>query len=175
MIICPYCDSENIEGVDSCEHCGQSLNELHLPKPATHVERCLLRDRLSKLQPHRPVTTVTPETPVGEVIKLMAAKTIGSIVVTQDDKLVGIFSERDVLLKINTRAVELADRPVSEFMTANPQSLDRDAKVAFALHRMAIGRFRHVPITDAESRPTAIISVRDVLRYFTEKMAEAKA
>ena len=47
--------------------------------------------------------------------------------------------------------------------------------MAFALHRMGVGHYRHVPITDAQARPTAIISVRDVLRYLTEKLAEADA
>ncbi len=173
MIICPYCDSENISGADSCDHCGQSLNELHLPSPATHVERCLLRDRITKLQPRRDVATVTPETTISDVLKLMAAKSIGCVVVTENDKVCGIFSEHDAVLKINSRAQEFADRPVSEFMTRAPQTLDGEAKVAFALHRMGVGFFRHVPITDAQSRPTAIISVRDVLRYLTEKMAES--
>ncbi len=71
MIICPYCDSENINGADACEHCGQTLNELHLPTPASHVERCLLRDRLSELPPSQPVTTISPETTIGEVLAVV--------------------------------------------------------------------------------------------------------
>ncbi len=175
MIICPYCDSENITGADSCEHCGQPLSDLHLPSPATHVERCLLRDRLAKLRPHRPVTTVAPDTTIGTVIKLMAERSIGCVVVTEGDKLVGILSERDVLIKLSTQAAKMTDRPVSEFMTSSPQTLDGDAKVAFALHRMALGHYRHVPITDSQGKPVAIISVRDVLRYLNEKMVEADA
>ena len=173
MIICPYCDSENITGSESCEHCGQALSDQHLPTPASHVERCLLRDRLATLPPHRPVTTVAPETPVGEVLKLLAAKSIGCVVVTKDDKLVGIFSERDALTKLGPKVVELADEPVSKFMTADPQTLDGQAKLAFALHRMAVGHYRHVPVTDEQGHAAAIISVRDVLRYLTKKMTEA--
>ena len=104
---------------------------------------------------------------------MLAEQSIGCVLVTQNDRLVGIFSERDVLLKLNTRAAELADHPVSEFMTPDPQSLDVDAKVAFALHRMSVGHYRHVPLTDKEGRPTGIISVRDVLRYLTDRMVEA--
>ncbi len=175
MIICPYCDSENITGADSCEHCGQPLSDLHLPTPATHVERCLLRDRLGKLLPHRPVTTVAPKTTISDVIKLMAEESIGCVVVTEGDEIIGILSERDVLIKLSTQIAEMANRPVSEFMTPSPQTLDGEAKVAFALHRMALGHYRHVPITDAQGKPVAIISVRDVLRYLTDKMVEADA
>jgi len=173
MIICPYCDAENISGVDTCDHCGQPLSDLHLPTPASHVEQCLLRDRLRTLPPNRTVTSVTPDTPVGDAVKLLALQSIGCVVVTENERLVGIFSERDVLMKLNARLSELAHHPVSEFMTANPQSLDREAKVAFALHSMAVGHYRHVPIVDEQSRPTFIISVRDVLQYLTEKMSEA--
>ena len=74
---------------------------------------------------------------------------------TQDDKLVGIFSERDVLTKINTRVAELAGRPVSEFMTREPAVTGSvTPRSRFALHRMGVGHYRHVPITDAQSRPS---------------------
>ncbi len=173
MIICPYCDYENINGADACEHCGQTLNELHLPTPASHVERCLLRDRLRVVPPTSPVTTVAPSTPIGEVLQLLANHKIGCVVVVDEQRIVGIFSERDVIIRLNTRTAELLDRPVSEFMTPEPQALDEDAKVAFALHRMSVGHYRHVPVVDKQGRPTGIISVRDVLRYLTEKMAAA--
>ena len=130
----------------------------------------MLRDRLNVLRPNRPVTEVAPDTTVGDVLKLLADQSIGCVLVTQDQQLVGIFSERDALIKLNTRASELVDRPVSEFMTTNPQSLDSVHKIAFAVHRMSIGGFRHVPITDDKHRPLSIISVRDVLRYLTEHM-----
>lgn len=173
MIICPYCDSENIAGADSCDHCGQPLSDLQLPTPATHVESCLLRDRLEKVPLQKPVTTVAPNTPLGEVLKLMASRSIGCVLITDEERLVGIFSERDVVNRVNVRAAELSDHPVSEFMTRDPQSLEVDAKVAFALHRMGIGHYRHVPIVDNQSRPTAIISVRDILNYLTDRLAEA--
>ena len=56
-------------------------------------------------------------------------------------------------------------------MTTNPESLDRSAKVAFAVQRMDLGGFRHVPIVDEEKRLTGVISVRDILHYLTEKMS----
>jgi len=91
--------------------------------------------------------------------------------VVEQGKLVGIFTERDVLMKLNDRAAELGDRPVSQFMTETVQSLPATAKIAFALHRMDLGGYRHVPIVDDEGRPIGIFSVRDMLNYLTRKMA----
>ncbi len=173
MIICPYCDHENIEGVDACEHCGQALSDLNLPTPASHIERCLLLDRLVQVVPQRPLAMVDPDTPVGEVVQLMADQAIGCVLVTQSDRLIGIFSEHDVVMKLGSQFAASARLPVSQFMTRKPQSLDENAKVAFALHRMGVGHYRHVPIVDAQGSPQRIISVRDVLRYLTEKLAEA--
>ena len=119
------------------------------------------------------MTSTSPDTTIRDVLALLAKRSIGCVLITQKDRLVGIFSERDAVMKLGSRAAELVDRPVSEFMTTDPQTLDKDAKVAFALHRMSVGHYRHIPVTDAESHPTAIISVRDVLRYLTEKMRKA--
>ena len=98
---------------------------------------------------------------------------IGCLLVVEPGELIGIFTERDVLLKLNDRTAELADRPVSEFMTKNPQSLPATAKIAFAVQRMDQGGFRHVPITGPDGRPVGVFSVRDILGYLTRKMAEA--
>jgi CBS domain-containing protein len=171
MIICPYCDSENIVGADSCEHCGQPLNELDLPTPATEVERSLLRDRLATIPPNEPVVTVSPTDSLRDVLKLMASRSIGCVLVTEDNKLIGIFSERDVVTRVGPNVEQLYEKPVRDFITTGPQTLDPEAKVAFALHRMAVGHYRHVPIVDQKSRPIGIVSVRDLLGFLTQKLA----
>ena len=171
MTICPSCDFENIEGTDVCEQCQQPLTDEYMHDPDTAVERGLLNDHLDMLSPNSPVT-VAPDMPTRDVIRLMVDSNIGCVLVTEDEKMVGIFSERDALLKLNTEAAELGDRPVSEFMTTNVDTLDSHAKIAFAVHRMDLGSYRHVPITGEDGKPTGIISVRDILRYITERSTE---
>ena len=175
MTHCPHCDAENIEGADSCAQCGQSLSDLGDLTPATNVERSLMSDRIGAIRPSKPVTAVSPDTTIGDVLGLLVERSIGCVLVTEDDQLVGIFSERDALLKLNTQYHESLDRPVSEFMTTTPQPLDAEAKVAFVVQRMDLGSYRHVPVTDADNRPVAIISARDILRYLNEKMTGAPA
>ena len=80
----------------------------------------------------------------------------------------GIFTERDVLLRIVDRGKNPATLPLSEAMTPDPDVLSVNATVAYALNRMSVGGFRHVPVVDAEHRPAFVVSVRDVVEYLVE-------
>ena len=89
----------------------QPLTDLSIRVPATAVEADLLSDRIERLWPKKP-STVSPDTPVREVLKKM---------VDRDDRLrdgrrrrelVGIFSERDALMKLNVDAAKFVDRPI---------------------------------------------------------------
>ena len=169
MIICPYCEAENIEGADECERCNETLTDMSVRVPATSVEADLLRDRIERLWPKSP-STVSLETPVGDVLKKMVGETIGCVMVVDRGKLVGIFSERDALMKLNTDAAKFASRPISQFMTADPVTLETNDKIAFALHKMNVGGYRHVPIL-FQAKLAGVISIRDILRYLTERIA----
>ena len=173
MVICPDCGYENIEGVDECASCQQSLTPLSKHQPATSLEKGLTQDPIAVLAPRSPVS-VSSDEPVGEVLNLMIAKRIGCVLVIDENQLVGIFSERDALLRLNVQSEQLRDRPVKEFMTESPGTLEMDDKIAFAVHKMAVGGYRHVPIL-TDGRPTGIISIRDILRYATEKLQTAEA
>jgi len=168
MIACVYCGHLNTPGVDECVDCKAPLSDLHLGEPG-HVEQGVLGERLATLVT-RPPLVVSPDRPVGEVLKLLAAESLGCVLVVDADRILGIFSERDALMRLNARAQELAARPVSEFMTPDPECLQGTAKIAFALQRMDLGGYRHVPVLDDAGHATGVISIRDVLRYLTDHM-----
>lgn len=169
MTQCPYCGHENIPGDDVCAECQHSLSEFHLPSPASEVERALLSDRVGELQPNTPLV-VSSGTPVGEVLKILVDHEIGCLLVEDDGALVGIFSERDSLIKIGADVEQRRGEPVSKFMTPAPETLKATAKVAFAVQRMDLGGYRHVPIVNEHGKTEGVISVRDILRYLTSKM-----
>ncbi|MBW3600263.1 MAG: CBS domain-containing protein [Planctomycetes bacterium] len=176
MTVCPYCSAENIEGADLCEECRQPLADLHLAAPATEIEQNLLKDHVQLLlKSDKLPISVHPDKPVGEVLTLLVEKEIGCVLVVNEGKLAGVFSERDALLKLNVEAPELADRPVSDFMTPHPQALQPNVKIAFAVQSMDLGGYRHIPIVDEEGSATSIISVRDILKYLARQIAAAKA
>ncbi len=168
---CPYCDHPVIEGADHCDECGLPLDDRSLPPPQNAVELALLTDRVSQFEGRRPL--LIPDTmPVREAIKLLALNNIGCMLVVDKTELVGIFTERDVLMKIGAELSTLGDKPVRQYMTVQVESLPVSAKVAFALHRMDLGGYRHVPIVNEVGRPVGIFSIREMLRYLTRVMAD---
>jgi CBS domain-containing protein len=171
MITCPFCDEENLDGVDECAECGQPLDFLSKPRANSSVERSLVKDRVYMLSPRKPLS-VDAATPVRDVLKLLVDEKIGCVVVMQNDEMVGIFTERDALMRLNTEAVRLGDRPIADYMTPSPETVDIDASIAFALHKMAIGGYRHIPVL-SDGKTSGVISVRDILRYITEDLLSA--
>ena len=171
MTHCPNCGGKNIDGADDCARCGQPLDDAHLPPPATEVERSLLSDRVSALVPKKPIT-VERTTPVGDVMRLMVEHRIGCVVVADGGQPVGIFSERDALRRLNTETARLAGQPVGNFMTPQPQTIVADAKIAFAVQRMDLGGYRHLPIVGERGDLVGIISAHDILRHLTESIAK---
>jgi len=169
MVTCPFCKEENIDGVDECEQCQQPLGFLSKPRASSHVAHSLIKDRIHMLGP-RPPQAVDVATPVGEVLQLMVKRAIGCVVVEESGQMVGIFTERDALLRLNTEFAALAARPVRDFMTAGPETIEADAPIAYALHKMDIGGYRHLPVMSGGGRVTGIISVRDIMRYITEDL-----
>ena len=137
--------------------------------PATSLEADLVRDRIELLPPKPPVA-VSPQTRVGDVLATMADSRIGCVLVVEQGKLAGIFTERDALMRLNIEAANLSDQPISAYMTSNPETIAAKSKIAFALQKMDVGGYRHLPVLDGE-KPVGVISIRDILRYLTSRIA----
>ncbi len=121
--------------------------------------------------------TVPPDTTLRDAIAIMQKtnNSIGCVLVVEGAKLVGIFTERDLLVKIAGKRLDWDAQHVRDFMTPNPETLSENANLAFVLNMMTAGGFRHVPIVDARGAPKAVVSIRDVVRYicsFFEKEIE---
>ncbi len=168
MIACPYCGSDNTEGTDVCNDCQHSLTDLDHPALETPVERGLMRDRVEALSPKTPLA-VAPQTTIGDVLNQMIAASIGCVMIVEGDELLGIFSEYDAVRKVNVDAAQLAERPISTVMTPAPITLEAKDKIAFALHKMHVGGYRHLPIM-TKGKLTGVISIRDILGYLSERI-----
>ena len=163
---CPDCGHENLDGADDCEHCGQDLRSLDIPRARDGLQRHIMETPLRDLNPAAALT-VPPTEPISSVIALMQSHGHGSVLVVEGARLVGIFTERDVLNRLTGRTLDLDRTPVSRVMTRDPKALREDDTLAFAMHRMAVGSYRHIPIL-REGKPLAFVSVRGVLRYLHE-------
>lgn len=122
--------------------------------------------------PTRPPIAVHAETSVKDSMQAMQRHHRGCILITRDgtlrSPLVGIFTERDILLRVIDSGRNPADVPVGEIMTRDPEALPYDARLAWALNIMAVGGYRHVPVVDANGWPTAVVAVRDVVEFLVE-------
>jgi CBS domain-containing protein len=128
------------------------------------ISTAVSTETIRKLSPRKPVT-LSSSASLQEAIELMQAHRIGAIIVVKEQKPVGIFTERDVLLKVLKIAPDLTLTSIESFMTPNPISLYIEDKIAFALNRMTVGGFRHLPIVDHQGNLNGIISVKDIVEY----------
>lgn len=162
-MICPVCRWQNFLGEDLCENCGADLSHSDTPEAATSFHGRLLGMHLDKLGAALPIT-VDGDLPVGEAIDLMRRDSIDCLLVMDRGSLVGIFTDRDAVLKVASRMND--PRPIREVMTPDPVVLRREDPVAVAIHKMAVGEFRHVPIIDG-GKPIGVVSARDVFRHLS--------
>jgi len=172
-MICPNCGHDNLPGTEECSNCLQDLTQLDLPMAQDRVERSLMTDPVASLHPHKPVT-IRPTSTIREAIPLMLDHDIGSVlVVDRDGRLLGIFSERDLLTKVVGLHEQWEELPVAQFMTAQPETVTGRDTLAFALHKMDVGGYRHLPIV-TDGRASGVLSVRDMLRYITRLCKESR-
>jgi CBS domain-containing protein len=131
-------------------------------------DAALVREPLSEIPVREAIILATFST-VTEAMRAMQREHRGCVLVTDDgtrsSKLVGIFTERDVLLRIVDRGKNPATLPLSEVMTPDPDVLSVRSTVAYALNKMSVGGFRHVPVVDDEHRPACVVSVRDIVEF----------
>jgi CBS domain-containing protein len=167
-MICPDCGCDNLPGMDSCEECGMDLRSLDVPQPRQGLQRSLLEDPLRNLQPRKPLT-LGPDDALSAAVRLMKEANEGSVFIVDKDRLVGILTERDLLQKVAGKPIALERTPVRNMMTRDPVVLRGDDSIAYALNRMSMGRYRHVPIVE-NRRLTGFVSVRGILRYIAEKL-----
>ena len=166
-MLCPVCRHDNFEGEDTCENCGADLRTVNIPQPATEYQATILGDELEALGLGEPVI-VSPSTPVAEAIRRMHRDGVDCVLVCERERLVGIFTDRDAVLKAAGK--QLAAFAVRDFMTPDPVVLRHDDTLAVAIHKMAVGGFRHIPIVDGD-RTIGVVAARDVFRHIAHTFA----
>ena len=131
----------------------------------------LLREPLSVLPVQRAIT-MPPHASVTEAMRAMQREHRGCVLITADGssdaKLLGIFTERDVLFRIVDKGRNPAALPLSDVMSADPDVLSIRAPVSYVLNRMAVGGYRHIPVVNDEHPPRCVISVRDVVTFLVD-------
>ncbi len=145
----------------------EELHEMFDEDPKKKIfDSATVSEPLQRLGLAKPITVGTG-TPVAEALRVMRENRIGCVLVVREGKLAGIFTERDLLMKLTVKN-KLSDVRIDDVMTPDPESLQPEDRIAFALHMMAVGGYRHVPIVDTENRPVGIVSVKDIVEFIVE-------
>jgi CBS domain-containing protein len=114
----------------------------------------------------RTLCSVDPEVSLAEATTVMGERHIGSALVLEGERLVGILTERDIVRAMST-AHDAPLRPVVEWMTKRPTTIDPDVPVKEALRVMVEGGFRHLPVLE-DTRVVGMLSMRDIARALAD-------
>ncbi len=131
------------------------------------ISRAQLRTERIKTLGHRDPMTVASGTTVRAAIATMQANDGEPILVTEGQQLLGVLTERDVLLKVLGREAIL-DEPVDAVMTRDPQTLTAESTVGEALELMDAGRYRTIPLLDETGAATGLLRQQDIVEYVAE-------
>lgn len=132
------------------------------------LERALAEEPVEAIQA-KPFTSIAPDIPVHAALETLIGGDIAcALVMDEEQRLVGVFSDRDTLDKISLEYDEVKDKPVSEVMTRNPVFVRDDDSSAAALGVMAAAGYRHVPVVDANERVVGIVSPRRVVDFLQQ-------
>lgn len=118
---------------------------------------------ISNILAGKPLISGAKDMTVRAACKLMAEKKIGALLVLEKGKIAGIFTERDALNKILATGLDPDSTKLSEVMVSKLQTIRADKPLAYALHMMAEGGFRHVPVVGDNGEPLGMVSARDAL------------
>lgn len=109
------------------------------------------------------VVAVRSDSTIGELISTLARHNIGAVVVVDDDRLVGIVSERDIVRHLAGSAEGFRAQSVATLMTQSPKTCHRSDTLDHAMNTMTRGRFRHLPVVE-DGVLVGIISIGDVVK-----------
>lgn len=137
------------------------------------IRGALLNDTIAVLGPAEPVCLRESATVQEAIERMLAHRQAGVLVVDADGRLVGIFTERDVLTRVAGRGRDPRDVALGEVMTRDPEARRPGDRVAYAVHSMSVAGYRTVPLVDGQGKPLGVVTVSDVIRWLAGLFPEA--
>ena len=115
------------------------------------------------------VCCVKPETKINEVAKLMSSNHIGCVpVCDNNNKICGIVTDRDILLRSIANDKDVKQTPVSDIMTCNVYTCTEDEDMKNAENKMATNQIRRLPVCDSNNRVVGILTLGDLAQFDNE-------
>lgn len=120
----------------------------------------------------KPAVTVSPDATVLEAVNVMLEHKVGAVIVLDDGRARGVFTERDVMAKIVALGRDPAKTKVASVMTSPVLHIDSRADAAEALELMLERHIRHLPVVDADQRVIGTLSMRHLMREQIDKLQD---
>ena len=120
----------------------------------------------------RPAARVGADDAMWKVVEQMKALGRGAVLVEEDGALVGIFTERDLLNRVDYTDQLWSHMIVRDVMTPHPMVIHPDDSLSEALRRLTAGHRRHLPIVDERGHVLGMVSIRDILTFVAERFPE---
>jgi CBS domain-containing protein len=124
----------------------------------------VLQRRIRELLPTLPAAVALGhQAPVRDALAVMRQKQLSCVLVVERGQLVGVFTERDVVTKVAAMPLDVDHVPLQDVMQPDPECLQLDDELVYALQQMLRGAYRHVPVVDEQRRPTALVSLQTII------------
>jgi CBS domain-containing protein len=137
------------------------------------LEDALLSDEVRLLAPSEPIRLPSDASVADAVTRMGDGRRAGVVIVDASGRLIGIFTERDLLTRVVRQGRDLARTQLTDVMTADPEALAPSDRICFAINRMHNAGYRTVPLVDTEHRPIGIVTVNDVVGWLARVFPEA--
>lgn len=147
------------------------LKNYNQPDHHDALEQALAEEAVTAI-PTRPYTSVSPDTTVEQALHLLADRDVACVLVEERGKLVGIFSDRDVLNRVALEYEATKHRPVREVMTDNPVYVHEHDSSAAALCVLAVMGHRHVPVVDRDHMIVGIVTPQRITSFLLPRVAD---
>lgn len=122
----------------------------------------MFSQRVKSVMERKKILTAPPDTSVSTAARLMAKRNVGAVMVVDQNRLVGIFTERDAVFRVMAKGRDAQTTLLADVMTADPHTVAPEELFGRALMMMYENGFRHVPVIE-NGEPVGIVSARNAL------------
>ena len=171
---CPCCGYLNLQGADECEMCLISLTheEKTVAESRRLLESSLYDDTVADLE-RADAVSVPENATIAAAVDVMRDHGIGSVlVVDEDGRLSGIFTERDLLSLVVDEENAPENRRIGELMTTDPDTIGLENSLAQVIHRLMVSDLRYLPLVDEDGRPVSILAARDLIDFLSSRIED---
>ncbi len=136
--------------------------------PGDEYQNVMMEKQVCEILNKKTFLHVLPSDTVEKIVQILQKEKRSALLVIQHDRLMGIVSKRDLLRRTAGSETKLSSLKALDVMTANPEIVKATDPLSFAVNKMAMGGFRHLPVISEEGDPIGVISIQDVLSFLAQ-------